>query len=119
MTTETPQKLPVDVQSFKVMREENYKYVDKTHLVYQLAHGSARNFFLSRPRRFGKSLLISTIEEYFKGNHELFRGLAADQLESPESDGGWKKHIVFHFDFAGGDFESNGIKTLHSRIDKT
>jgi hypothetical protein len=121
MTAQTPvrQKLPVSVQSFKVIREQDFKYVDKTHKMYELAHSESNMIFLSRPRRFGKSMMLSTLEEYFKGNHKLFRGLAADQLEPPESEGGWKKHIVFHFDFAGGNFEHNGIRELHDQIDYT
>jgi hypothetical protein len=64
-------------------------------------------------------MMLSTLEEYFKGNHELFRGLAADQLEPPESEGGWKEHIVFHFDFASGVFQNNGINELHDNINNT
>ncbi|MDR2538505.1 MAG: AAA family ATPase, partial [Bifidobacteriaceae bacterium] len=119
MSLETPQKLPVSVQSFKVVREQDYKYVDKTHKMYALAHDQSNMIFLSRPRRFGKSMMLSTLEEYFKGNHELFRGLAADQLEPPESEGGWKEHIVFHFDFASGVFQNNGINELHDNINNT
>jgi hypothetical protein len=64
-------------------------------------------------------MMLSTLEEYFKGNHELFKGLAVDQLEPAESEGGWKKHIVFHFDFASGNFTRDGINVLHDRIKLT
>jgi hypothetical protein len=113
------QKLPVSLQSFRVIREENYKYVDKTHKMFELVNGQSNMIFLSRPRRFGKSMMLSTLEEYFLGNHKLFKGLAIDQLEPSESEGGWKKHIVFHFDFASGNFEKNGIDELHDTIDYT
>ena len=73
-------KFPIGVQSFKKIRDNQFLYVDKTALVYELAN-SGGSYFLSRPRRFGKSLLISTFEAYFKGQKELFEGLAIEQLE--------------------------------------
>ena len=85
-------KYPLGIQSFRKIREGGYVYVDKTALVYQLVEG-AQYYFLSRPRRFGKSLLLSTIEAYYRGQRELFRGLALEKLETE-----WQQHPVFHFD---------------------
>ncbi len=93
-----PAKYPVDIQSFAKIREGNYLYVDKTDLVYHLAN-SHNCVFLSRPRRFGKSLLTSTIEAYFKGQKELFKGLLIENLESE-----WRRHPVLHFDLSGENF---------------
>ena len=78
--------LPLGVQDFCNLREGNYIYADKTALIYELTH-SNRAVFLSRPRRFGKSLLVSTLEAYFLGKKELFKGLAIydkeEQSENP------------------------------------
>ena len=73
-------KYPIGVQSFEKIRKEDYLYVDKTDLIYRLVNDGTI-YFLSRPRRFGKSLLVSTIENYFMGRRELFEGLAIDALE--------------------------------------
>ena len=73
-------KYPIGLQNFQGLREDGYVYVDKTTFVYELAT-NGKYYFLSRPRRFGKSLLLSTIEAYFQGNKELFKGLALEQLE--------------------------------------
>ena len=70
-------KLPIGIQTFEKIRREGFLYVDKTELVWQLASTSVP-YFLSRPRRFGKSLLISTFEAYFEGKKELFEGLAIE-----------------------------------------
>lgn len=85
-------KLPIGIQTFEKLREGNYLYVDKTALVYQIASTSVP-YFLSRPRRFGKSLLISTFEAYFQGRKDLFQGLAIEKLETE-----WKEYPVFHLD---------------------
>lgn len=85
---------PVSIQSFRKIREDNYVYVDKTMYIHELANPGGF-FFLSRPRRFGKSLLISTMENYFRGKRDLFRGLAIDRLEPEE----WTKYPVLHLDF--------------------
>ena len=71
---------PIGVQDFEKIRKDGYLYIDKTALVYQLAK-TGSYYFLSRPRRFGKSLLISTLETYFRGKKELFKGLAIEKLE--------------------------------------
>ena len=73
-------KYPIGIQSFDRIIEYGYVYVDKTDLIYQLAQEGSI-YFLSRPRRFGKSLLVSTLEHYFLGHKELFKGLKIDQLE--------------------------------------
>ncbi len=76
-----PHRYPCGIQTFDEIREENYLYIDKTEYVYNLTH-SAKYAFLSRPRRFGKSLLVSTLKAYFEGRKELFDGLAIERLET-------------------------------------
>lgn len=71
---------PIGIQNFEKIRRDNYAYVDKTRFVYQLAT-TGSYYFLSRPRRFGKSLLLSTLHAYFEGKKELFEGLEIEQLE--------------------------------------
>ena len=83
---------PIGIQSFEKIRKNGFFYVDKTALIYQLVT-TGSYYFLSRPRRFGKSLLISTLEAYFKGKKELFTGLAMEQLEKE-----WTVHPVLHLD---------------------
>ena len=75
------QSLPIGIQSFRKLREEGCLYVDKTEVVYRLVN-DATVYFLSRPRRFGKSLLCSTLKAYFEGDQELFKGLAIERLET-------------------------------------
>lgn len=96
-------KYPIGIQSFERIIEGGYVYVDKTELVYRLTHESSI-CFLSRPRRFGKSLLVSTLENYYRGRKELFKGLAMEQLETE-----WKVYPVFHVDFNGSDFTQEGV----------
>ncbi|WP_148301647.1 AAA family ATPase, partial [Bacteroides rodentium] len=95
-------KYPIGIQSFDVIREDGYVYVDKTALVYDLVK-NGKVYFLSRPRRFGKSLLVSTLECYFRGRKELFDGLAIAGLEEE-----WNEYPVFHIDFNGGDYTRDG-----------
>ena len=95
-------KYPIGIQSFEVIREDGYVYVDKTALVYDLVK-NGKVYFLSRPRRFGKSLLVSTLECYFRGRKELFDGLAIAGLEEE-----WNEYPVFHIDFNGGDYTQDG-----------
>lgn len=90
-------KYPISVQEFDKIRNGGYIYVDKTDLVYKLAQKNV--CFLSRPRRFGKSLLISTLDAYFRGRKELFEGLKMAELETE-----WKEYPIFHIDFANGEF---------------
>lgn len=89
---EQMRKLPVGIQTFEEIRKGGYLYVDKTAFVYQLAN-TGKPYFLSRPRRFGKSLLLSTFEAYFSGRKDLFQGLAIGQLETR-----WEEYPVFHLD---------------------
>ena len=91
-------KYPIGIQSFDQIQEEGYVYVDKTNLVYQMAT-QGKIYFLSRPRRFGKSLLVSTLKHYFLGHKELFQGLAIEQLEQE-----WLEYPVFHIDFNVANF---------------
>ena len=91
-------KYPIGMQSFEQIREDGYVYVDKTSLIYDLVK-NGKIYFLSRPRRFGKSLLVSTLENYFLGRKELFEGLAIDSLEKE-----WAAYPVFHLDFNGANF---------------
>ena len=91
-------KYPIGIQDFEQIRQEGYVYVDKTSLVYDLVT-KGKIYLLSRPRRFGKSLLVSTLENYFLGRKELFRGLAIDPLEKE-----WAEYPVFHLSFAKGNF---------------
>ena len=99
---------PISVQTFDKIRERDYIYVDKTDLVYELAQENV--CFLSRPRRFGKSLLISTLEAYFLGKKDLFQGL---KMESLEKD--WEEYPVFRVDFAVGDYtKENELENILS-----
>lgn len=91
-------KFPIGIQDFKTIIEDGYVYVDKTALIYRLVT-EGQVYFLSRPRRFGKSLLVSTLEYYFKGEKELFGGLAIDSLEK-----NWDTYPVFHIDFNSNNF---------------
>ncbi len=91
-------KYPIGIQSFDQIVEGGFVYVDKTALVYDLVH-NGKTYFLSRPRRFGKSLLVSTLKCFFEGKRDLFKGLAIDSLEKE-----WKKHPVFHLSFGGQNF---------------
>ena len=86
---------PIGIQNFEKIRTEDFLYVDKTAEIYKLAK-EGRYYFLSRPRRFGKSLLVSTMEAYFSGRKELFSGLAIEKLEAE-----WKQHPVLHLDLSG------------------
>ena len=96
-------KYPIGIQSFDQIINGGYVYVDKTDLVYSLVT-EGKIYFLGRPRRFGKSLLVSTLEHYFLGHKELFKGLKIDSLEKD-----WLEYPVFHIDFNGDDFTIPGI----------
>ena len=93
----TPNKYPLGIQTFEKVRVENRLYLDKTEYVYRMTHGTSSYVFLSRPRRFGKSLLVSTLKSYFEGKKELFKGLAIEKLETE-----WEEYPVLHFSLAGG-----------------
>ncbi|MBH1989318.1 MAG: AAA family ATPase [Myxococcaceae bacterium] len=94
-------RLPDTIDDFKKLIEHNYVYIDKTKHIYDLLTGSPQKFFLSRPRRFGKTLLISVLEQIFLGHRELFRGLWINQ-----SDYAWSKHPVLRISLAGMDLET-------------
>ena len=91
---------PVGIQNFEKIRKDGYCYIDKTALIYQLVK-TGSYYFLSRPRRFGKSLLISTLEAYFQGKKELFEGLAIEGLEKE-----WKKYPILHLDLNTQKYET-------------
>jgi hypothetical protein len=93
--------MPIGIQTFDKMVGGEWAYVDKTAIVYELANDATHNF-LSRPRRFGKSMLISTLDAYFRGDKKLFKGLAMEELESE-----WTPHPIFRFDFVDGAFGEN------------
>jgi hypothetical protein len=103
-------RLPLGIQDFVSIREDGYCYADKTARIHELITGSGRIFFLSRPRRFGKSLLCSTLAAVFEGRRELFSGLAIDGL-----DWDWKKHPVIRIDLNPGRYE-DGVSYLDDRF---
>ncbi|MEZ3550597.1 MAG: AAA family ATPase [Muribaculaceae bacterium] len=100
-------KYPVGIQTFERLRQDGYKYIDKTDLVCKLVN-NATSVFLSRPRRFGKSLLLSTIDAYFRGRRDLFKGLAIDSLTEE-----WEQHPVFHLDLSGCSYLDKDSLELH------
>jgi hypothetical protein len=104
------QKLPVGIQDFVKLREDDYVYVDKTAGIHKLLTGSGETFFLSRPRRFGKSLLCSTLAAIFEGRRNLFSGLAIDGLAWK-----WEKRPVIRIDLNPGRYE-DGVKALDAQI---
>ena len=93
-------KYPIGIQSFEKIRTEGYVYVDKTALIFQVV-SEGSYFFLSRPRRFGKSLLLSTLEAYFSGKRDLFEGLAISQLEND-----WNAYPILHLDLNTEKYDS-------------
>ena len=101
-------KLPIGIQSFSKMIEGGFVYLDKTELIYKLANTEAC-YFLSRPRRFGKSLTLSTLHEYFNGRKDLFVGTKMEQLEQK-----WDKYPVLHFDFNASSYKT--VDDVISRI---
>ncbi len=100
-------KYPIGIQSFKSLRENNYAYVDKTAYVYRLVN-SGKYYFLSRPRRFGKSLLLSTMKAYFLGQRELFQGLYMEQVETA-----WDEFPVLYLDFNNNKFTTEDAVEVH------
>ena len=108
-------KLPIGVQSFEDLRKKEYLYVDKTEYVFRLAH-SGKVYFLSRPRRFGKSLFLSTLKAYFLGQKELFKGLQIAHLEEAEKERRaiWQEYPVFYLDFNVGKYDC--IEALHTNF---
>ena len=107
-------KLPIGIQTFEDIRRDDYLYVDKTAFVWRIAN-TGKPYFLSRPRRFGKSLLLSTFESYFKGKKELFEGLAIEQIETE-----WKQYPVLHLDLNAKKYETPDdlIAILNQHLEK-
>ena len=97
--------LPVGIQSFEKIRKEGYLYVDKTDIIWQLANRGKKYNYLSRPRRFGKSILVDTLEAYFLGKKELFEGLKIMQLETE-----WVKRPVIRLDMSQAGAEPESLK---------
>lgn len=118
----TKRKYPVGVQSFEKLRKEGYLYVDKTPLIYKMITEGCP-YFLSRPRRFGKSLLVSTLAAVFEGRRELFEAFTTkDGIEQPQlfiatTDWEWEKYPVIRFDFSSGDLST--IEQLDTLNDET
>lgn len=100
---------PIGIQNFEKIRKDGYLYIDKTALVYQLAN-TGSYYFLSRPRRFGKSLLLSTLEAYFEGKKELFTGLAIEHLEKD-----WLQYPILHLDLNTQEYKS--VDSLKEKLD--
>ena len=88
---------PIGIQTFEDIINRELLYIDKTEYIYRMAHSGGKHFFLGRPRRFGKSLLVTTMQSYFEGKKELFKGLAIEKLEKE-----WTEYPVLHFDMSGG-----------------
>ena len=115
-------KYPVGIQDFKGLREDGYVYVDKTPLIYKMIT-QGKPYFLSRPRRFGKSLLVTTLAAIFEGRRDLFEAFTTkDGIEQPQlfiatTDWDWEPHPVFRFDFSAGDLTT--IVQLDTLIDET
>lgn len=103
-------KLPIGIQTFSKLRKEDMLYVDKTKYVYDLVHGNSWYVFLGRPRRFGKSLFLSTLKSYFEGERELFQGLAIENLETE-----WKRHPVILISLAS--VKESTIECLDDNLD--
>ena len=118
----TKRKYPVGIQSFENIRRDGYVYIDKTPLVYKMIT-EGKPYFLSRPRRFGKSLLVSTLAAVFEGRRDLFEAFTTEQgIEQPQlfiakTDWKWEKYPVLRFDFSSGDLVS--IEQLDTLIDAT
>ena len=96
-------RIPYGMMNFAVIRRDDCYYVDKTRFIPMIEEAD-KFFFFIRPRRFGKSLLVSTLKNYFLGRKELFRGLKIDALEKD-----WNVYPVFHIDFNGSNFMKRGI----------
>ena len=102
--------MPIGIQSFEKLRRENYVYIDKTEIMYRLV-STSNPYFLSRPRRFGKSLLLSTMEAYFLGKRDLFKGLAIERLETE-----WNTHAVLRLDLNAEKYDSP--ERLHDMLER-
>ena len=99
-----PQLLPTSEQDFERLITDGFVYVDKTEYIWKLVEMKSK-YFLSRPRRFGKSLFVSTLDAYFSGKKELFKGLAIEKLENARGEDAWTAYPVMHFSLSGGAFD--------------
>ena len=104
-------KLPVGIQSFEKIRKDGYLYVDKTDIIWQLANRNKTYNYLSRPRRFGKSVLVDTLEAYFMGKKELFEGLKIMQLETE-----WVKRPVIRLDMSRAGAEQECLVKFRQKL---
>ena len=109
MTDINNRKLPAGIQSFKAIREEGYLYVDKSDIIWTMVNRGKKYNYLSRPRRFGKSILVDTLQMYLEGRKELFEGLKVMQLEKE-----WKQYPVIRLDLSRGGANAD---TLRSYLD--
>ena len=107
---ETFRRLPIGVQSFESLRQGGFVYVDKTKYIYDLVRQS-KQYFLSRPRRFGKSLFLSTLKAYWEGKRELFEGLAIAELEK-DNEKAFEPYPVFYFDFNGQNYQDRALEDV-------
>lgn len=105
MTENIKRRLPVGIQSFEEIRTKEYLYVDKTDIIWHLANEGNKFNYLSRPRRFGKSVLIDTLQAYFEGKKELFHGLKIMDMEKE-----WVKHPVVRLDMSRGGATAAEVK---------
>ena len=103
-------KLPIGIQGFAGLRNDGYLYVDKTEYIYKAVH-SGKQYFLSRPRRFGKSLLLSAFRAYWEGRRDLFKGLAIEKLEQDDPEA-WKPVPVFYLDLNRGDYRTTSLEQV-------
>ncbi|MDR2694444.1 MAG: AAA family ATPase, partial [Chitinispirillales bacterium] len=109
--------MPVGIQDFPDIRERGFVYVDKTARAYELITGSGKAFFLSRPRRFGKSLLCSTLGAIFEGRRELFGEIAGHPALAMDSlDWDWKAHPVIRIDLNAGEYSKYGVAALYDTL---
>lgn len=106
MTDKRFRRLPVGIQSFKVIREENYLYVDKSDIVWNMVNLGEKYNYFSRPRRFGKSVLVDTLESYLEGRKDLFEGLKIMQLEKD-----WKQYPVIRLDMSRGGANEDTLRS--------
>ena len=103
-------KYPIGIQHFESLRQDGFVYVDKTRIIHDIV-SDGRYYFLSRPRRFGKSLLISTLKAYFEGRKDLFQGLAMEQLEQE-----WRVHPVLRLDLNTEKYDA--LDSVDKKLDR-
>ena len=109
MATNLSRRLPVGIQSFRKIRNENYLYVDKSDIVWNMVHSDKQYVYLSRPRRFGKSVLVDTLQNYFEGHRELFEGLKIMRMEKE-----WIEYPVIRFDMSGAGADADSVRSYLS-----